>query len=74
MGPSVTTYSNYNMGYRIYIIDGDYAETTNVSLLVTAIQCCFRKLKLKLVFVMDNNFGKLKLQLILKLFTRDQLN
>ena len=38
MGPSVTTYSNYNMGYRIYIIDGDYAETTNVSLLVTAIQ------------------------------------
>lgn len=38
MGPSVTTYSNYNMGYRIYTIDGDYAETTNVSSFVVAIQ------------------------------------
>lgn len=29
IGPSVTTYTNFNMGYRIYTIDGDYTNTTN---------------------------------------------
>ena len=33
IGPSVTTYTNFNMGYRIYTIDGDYTNTTNVSII-----------------------------------------
>ncbi len=31
IGPSVTTYTDNNMGYRIYTIDGDYTETTSVN-------------------------------------------
>ena len=30
IGPSVTTYTGNNMGYRIYTIDGDHTNTTNV--------------------------------------------
>ena len=31
IGPSVTPFTNLNLGYRIYAIDGDYKESTNVS-------------------------------------------
>ena len=31
LGPSVTSYQGYNMGFRVYTIDGDYNGTTNVS-------------------------------------------
>lgn len=30
IGPSVTTYQGYNPGYRIYDIDGDYANSSRV--------------------------------------------
>ena len=30
VGPSVTPFSDLNLGYRIYTIDGDHDKTTNV--------------------------------------------
>ena len=30
VGPSVTTYDNYNPSYRIYYVDGDHEKTTRV--------------------------------------------
>ena len=32
IGPAVTTYSNLNLGYRVYTMDGDYDGTTNALL------------------------------------------
>ena len=31
IGPSVTTYTGLNPGFRIYYIDGDYDKSTHVS-------------------------------------------
>lgn len=31
IGPSVTPFTNLNPGYRIYEVDGDYANSTQVS-------------------------------------------
>lgn len=31
VGPSVTTYTYLNPGYRIYYVDGDHNDTTRVS-------------------------------------------
>lgn len=30
LGPAVTTFQDYNLGFRIYTMDGDYNGTTNV--------------------------------------------
>lgn len=30
LGPAVTTFQDYNLGFRIYTVDGDYNGTTNV--------------------------------------------
>ena len=30
MGPAVTTHTGLNLGFRIYTMDGDYNDTTNV--------------------------------------------
>lgn len=30
IGPSVTTYQTHNPGYRIYEVDGDYANSSRV--------------------------------------------
>ena len=31
IGPSVTTYTGLNPGFRIYTVDGDYDKSTQVS-------------------------------------------
>lgn len=45
VGPSVTTYTGNNMGYRIYTIDGNHAETTNVSQCMWLTECVNKHVK-----------------------------
>ena len=40
IGPSVTTYTGLNPGYRVYTIDGDYNKSTHVS--PHHVHCCLK--------------------------------
>ena len=40
IGPSVTTYTGLNPGFRIYTVDGDYDKSSHVSTQTALLQCC----------------------------------
>ena len=47
MGPSVTTATDLNMGYKIYSVDGNYTGSSNVSVaMVTHVHVALRSLVL----------------------------